>query len=144
VVVIHHGDDVYSFYGHVNRVAVRPGQMVTDGTIIASAGTSGWTSPSFTHLHYEEWRGFVQPGSSGVRTEPRPLKACHGDTAVTSPPAAGATRWNGLPGFGVWPRHDGGCNANGPTCISGFFDVPGTHGFYEPITWMVDEDITTG
>jgi hypothetical protein len=142
VVLIDHGDNVYSFYGHVNKVAVRPGQMVTDGTIIASAGNSGWTSPQFVHLHYEEWVGLTWAG--GVRTLPRPLKGCHASTQATYPNVAGSTSWNGLPGFGVSLRHDGRCNANGPNCITGFYDVPGTHQFCTPISWMVRSDITNG
>jgi hypothetical protein len=141
-VLIHHGSDVYSFYGHLRTVLVDEGDMVTEGTVIAGAGNSGWTNPQFPHLHYEEWDGLLWEG--GVRTPPRDLKACHGSSTVTYPDVAGSSSWNGLPGFRTSLRHDGKCNPHGPQCISGFIDVLAPHPFCPEITWMVGEGITEG
>lgn len=141
-VLLDHGGGVYTFYGHLSTVLVHPGEMVTDGTVIGGAGNSGWTDPAFVHTHYEEWSGLVWSG--GHRVEPRNLKGCKGASAVTYPAAAGGDEWNDLAGFRIQLRHDGGCNPNGPTCISGFIDVLGGHDFCSEITWMVGREITTG
>jgi murein DD-endopeptidase MepM/ murein hydrolase activator NlpD len=141
-VLVDHGGGTYSFYGHLGAVLVTPGATVTDGTVLGGASDSGWSPPGFVHLHYEEWDGLLWSG--GVRTVPRDLKGCHDGTTVTYPSIAGYGSWNAMPGFHVALRHDGGCNANGPTCISGFLDVLGTHPFCAEITWMVHAGITDG
>jgi hypothetical protein len=141
-VLIDHGGGVYSFYGHLRTVMVHNGEMVSEGTVIGGAGNSGWTDPSFVHLHYEEWQGLLWEG--GERTEPRDLKGCHGGTSVTYPGAAGGSEWDDLTGFRVTLRHDGACNPNGPDCTSDFIDVLGGHSFCDEIEWMVDGDITGG
>jgi murein DD-endopeptidase MepM/ murein hydrolase activator NlpD len=51
VVVLNHGHDVMTLYGHLSAVAVLPGQHVTLGQVIGYVGQTGRaTGP---HLHYE-------------------------------------------------------------------------------------------
>jgi murein DD-endopeptidase MepM/ murein hydrolase activator NlpD len=50
-VVLDHGHDVMTVYGHLSAVAVLPGQHVTQGQVIGFVGQTGRaTGP---HLHYE-------------------------------------------------------------------------------------------
>jgi murein DD-endopeptidase MepM/ murein hydrolase activator NlpD len=50
-VVLNHGHDVLTVYGHLSAVAVMPGQHVTQGQVIGYVGQTGRaTGP---HLHYE-------------------------------------------------------------------------------------------
>jgi len=51
VVFINHGNKFATFYAHTSRSAVREGQPVTRGSVIAYVGTTGRTTGP--HVHYE-------------------------------------------------------------------------------------------
>lgn len=50
-VLIDHGNDLESLYGHASRVLVREGDRVTRGQLIALVGSTGISSAP--HLHFE-------------------------------------------------------------------------------------------
>lgn len=51
LVVLAHGDQFRTLFGHCDEIMVRRGQTVEQGEVIATVGNTGWsTSP---HLHYE-------------------------------------------------------------------------------------------
>ncbi len=50
-VVLNHGHDVMTVYGHLSSIAVVPGQHVTQGQIVGYVGQSGRSTGP--HLHYE-------------------------------------------------------------------------------------------
>lgn len=50
-VVVDHGRDLSTLYGHLSGVYVRPGQRVERGTVVGAVGNSGRATG--VHLHYE-------------------------------------------------------------------------------------------
>jgi murein DD-endopeptidase MepM/ murein hydrolase activator NlpD len=52
-VVIDHGFDIVTRYGHLSRFNVRPGQRVRRGDVIGFVGSTGRSNAP--HLHYEVW-----------------------------------------------------------------------------------------
>lgn len=50
-VMIDHGDNITSLYGHLDKIYVNQGQEVKQGQVIGTEGETGWaTGP---HLHFE-------------------------------------------------------------------------------------------
>ena len=50
-VIVDHGQDIKSLYGHLSQVSVKVGQNVQRGTLLAYTGNTGRSSGP--HLHYE-------------------------------------------------------------------------------------------
>ncbi len=50
-VIVDHGQEIKSLYGHLSKVAVQPGQRIERGAVIAYTGNTGRSSGP--HLHYE-------------------------------------------------------------------------------------------
>lgn len=51
VVTIKHADRFITIYGHCDTVKVATGQVVKQGEVVATVGSTGWSTNS--HLHYE-------------------------------------------------------------------------------------------
>ncbi|MBU1000246.1 M23 family metallopeptidase [Patescibacteria group bacterium] len=50
-IIIDHGNNITSVYGHFDQIFVIPGQQVTTGQIIGREGSTGWSTGP--HLHFE-------------------------------------------------------------------------------------------
>ena len=61
VVTIKHADRFITIYGHCEEVKVRAGQVVKQGDVVATVGSSGWSTNS--HLHYEVRSDLEHPGT---------------------------------------------------------------------------------
>jgi murein DD-endopeptidase MepM/ murein hydrolase activator NlpD len=61
VVVINHSDRFITIYGHCDTVKVQPGQSVKQGDVVATVGSTGWSTNS--HLHYEVRSDLEAPGN---------------------------------------------------------------------------------
>ncbi len=59
VVVVNHADRFITIFGHLDTVKVRAGQKVRQGEVIATVGSTGWSTNS--HLHYEVRSDLEQP-----------------------------------------------------------------------------------
>jgi murein DD-endopeptidase MepM/ murein hydrolase activator NlpD len=51
LVIVDHGNGYQTYYGHLSRVRVMPGQQIRQGDIVGEVGMSGRTTGP--HLHYE-------------------------------------------------------------------------------------------
>lgn len=61
VVVVNHSDRFITIYGHCDTVKVKAGEKIRQGEIIATVGSTGWSTNS--HLHYEVRSDLEQPGT---------------------------------------------------------------------------------
>ncbi|MEA2490944.1 MAG: hypothetical protein QOH21_2736, partial [Acidobacteriota bacterium] len=61
VVVLKHADRFITIYGHCDTVRVQAGQTVKQGDVIATVGSTGWSTNS--HLHYEVRSDLELPGT---------------------------------------------------------------------------------
>lgn len=68
VVVVNHADRFITIYGHLDTINVRKGQHVRQGDIVATVGSTGWSTNS--HLHYEVRSDLEVPGTY-VPIDPR-------------------------------------------------------------------------
>ena len=50
-VIIDHGDNITSLYGHLDRINVKDNQEVKPGDIIGTEGSTGWSTGP--HLHFQ-------------------------------------------------------------------------------------------
>ncbi len=61
VVIIKHGNEYKTFYGHLQNIRVYPGKKVRRGEVIGEVGLTGYTTGP--HLHYEvrNRNGYLNP-----------------------------------------------------------------------------------
>jgi murein DD-endopeptidase MepM/ murein hydrolase activator NlpD len=64
LIILHHGDNVFSYYGHNDRLLAHDRAFVEKGEPIALLGNSGLSSGP--HLHFEIWK-------DGVAVDPRQI-----------------------------------------------------------------------
>lgn len=50
-VIVDHGDNITSVYGHLDKIAVTEGDEVKPGDVLGLEGSTGWSTG--THLHFE-------------------------------------------------------------------------------------------
>jgi murein DD-endopeptidase MepM/ murein hydrolase activator NlpD len=67
LVIVEHGEEFVTVFGHNSRTLVKAGQRVKRGDLLAMVGDSGWSSSP--HLHYEVRRR----GADGVHRPIEPL-----------------------------------------------------------------------
>lgn len=68
-IVLDHGDEVTTLYGHLHRIRVKSGDAVAPGSVIGTVGDTG--NATTTHLHFELRLGGagVDPGKYLERAE---------------------------------------------------------------------------
>ncbi len=127
--VWHSGAQRYSRYLHLSAYAVRDGETVARGQIIARSGNTGASGGCSTgaHLHYDEL------DSSHHRIDPGPMLAWSGGTWASYPNALGRSAWNQVPAFtGGIVRNDFTITAGTPTTLLSTTTVPTTPPSTEP------------
>ncbi|HSP16918.1 MAG TPA: M23 family metallopeptidase [Thermoanaerobaculia bacterium] len=68
VVVVNHNDRFITIYGHLDTINVKKGQHVKQGEVVATVGSTGWSTNS--HLHYEV-RSDLEVAGTYVPIDPR-------------------------------------------------------------------------
>lgn len=68
VVVVNHANRFITIYGHLDTIGVRAGQQVRQGEVVATVGSTGWSTNS--HLHYEV-RSDLETAGTYVPIDPR-------------------------------------------------------------------------
>lgn len=63
LVIIHHGNGIYSYYAHCNSIKVKAGDKVEKGDVISTAGSTG--AAYGVHLHLELRKGPEFSGDYG-------------------------------------------------------------------------------
>lgn len=81
LVKIDHGDGWYTYYAHLNTMAVKAGQTVSKGQPIGSVGNTSYRSIT-PHLHYEIRYGSGYPGN--IRAVPGYNYSAGGNQTLTS------------------------------------------------------------
>ena len=69
--IIDHGNDIKTLYGHLTRVGVQAEEQVERGQVVAFTGNTGRSSGP--HLHYEiqvKGRRSIPAPTSGIRRAP--------------------------------------------------------------------------
>jgi murein DD-endopeptidase MepM/ murein hydrolase activator NlpD len=61
VVTVKHAERFITIYAHCDTIRVQAGQQVKQGEVIATVGSTGWSTNS--HLHYEVRSDLEQPGT---------------------------------------------------------------------------------
>lgn len=103
-VVVNHGTFGKTIYAHLSQFKIpSAGAWVDQNSIIGLVGTTGATSTTFPHLHFERFNGTPWVGA----VDPGQLKSCHGSTLVKYPELLGLSTWEGIP-WGVYYAHSDG------------------------------------
>jgi murein DD-endopeptidase MepM/ murein hydrolase activator NlpD len=50
-VIVDHGDNITSVYGHLSKISTKKGDDVKPGDVIGLEGSTGWSTG--THLHFQ-------------------------------------------------------------------------------------------
>lgn len=61
VVVVYHGNDVFTLYGHLSQQYVQKGQHVNTGELIAAVGSSGRSTGPHLHFEVHQNKQYVDP-----------------------------------------------------------------------------------
>lgn len=72
-VVLEHADGSQTLYGHCHRLKVRPGQMVEQGQVIATVGSSGVSTGPHLHFEISDAQGRLRDPMRLVAFVPRTL-----------------------------------------------------------------------
>lgn len=103
VVVLNHGNSLFTLYGHNSRLLVKPGDSVQRGQVISQVGSTGRSTGP--HLHFEvhyngqyvnpvTYLSYLQPGgnNTGVAQTPNTLPTRQAQVTSATNPADNQTQ----------------------------------------------------
>jgi murein DD-endopeptidase MepM/ murein hydrolase activator NlpD len=96
VLVVEHGREVETLYGHLGEVLVREGETVSQGQLVARVGKTGMTAAPLLYFEVRE---------KGVAVDPLPRLAGGGDSRKGSESlrAVGLQAFSLCSTIGFWP-----------------------------------------
>ncbi len=126
---VDHGGGLVSKYGHLSKIEIKEGQLVSPDTRLGTVGNTGIATPTSCHIHYVDFlvkrNGIYGPSegvefsTSSVGTPNGMLKACDTDGKLQLWPrdlrlADGSTRIDDIPKKTVLPATGDGCRSGRP------------------------------
>ena len=77
LVIVDHGNGIHTYYAHLSKIMVLPGQEIRQGEMVGLVGSSGRvTAP---HLHYEVRVGSIPVNPMSYLKRPAVLEAAKRD-----------------------------------------------------------------
>lgn len=72
-IIIDHGNGIESAYWHLKSVLVKPGDVVEQGAIIGTAGSTGYSTGCHLHFEIRDYNIPAQPGAWANQIDPFPI-----------------------------------------------------------------------
>ena len=72
-IIIDHGNGIESAYWHLKSVLVKPGDVVEQGAVIGTAGSTGYSTGCHLHFEIRDYNIPSQPGAWANQVDPFPI-----------------------------------------------------------------------
>ena len=74
-VIVRHGNNHSTVYGHLSKIAVRKGQPVQQGQVIGHVGSTGWSTGPHLHFEFRVGNRHVDPSTLAQSQSSAPISA---------------------------------------------------------------------
>jgi len=74
-VIVRHGNNHSTVYGHLSRILVRKGQTLQQGQVVGHVGTTGWSTGPHLHFEFRVGNRHVDPATLAQTHSSAPISA---------------------------------------------------------------------